>query len=1091
MNGEDYDDIESVDLLQSSAVEESPSTTTASAINPRRTGTTSRIDPSKFHDSTSLSQQQLEQNQERWNRTKAAALENNKNHIHYYSPSHSTSDPPLQVPLLSVDASNLKRQPMSTYRYSPATQTLNSLQQSQESCDLNYDKLSQMQYDIVNALVHTKTATVDNDDYVTNSQTTLPKSQPNGHNRKRQKTGASIPNSKRGRVAPEKQQSQGSIGKRGRLPHTERRDIQQIDAQTGKVICTCKSFTEAGQVSGVARKIVANIVRGTHKSYQCKGWTFKYVDDDAGTIDSSNDVANQMEEEYEEDHSDHASDNDDEEEEEDNAITPTASTAGKKRSVQRIAKQDNRQDSTSPLQQENEFLPSSTHPARVNSKSLVQSKRPNNSNKTEKETIRTSNKAIPISEYDAVTGRLIQTYRTLTLAIESSGANWHDITAVLKGKRTKWNGLKWQYGTSTSLMDSNTSIEPTDLSQTEQTIPSKVGSAMDDDIEDSDHEKIAETGRSKQAHRKASSTSTKRTDHNVDHIAKIASTNVVVQTTSARKLRSTCIDSDDDDDKAKVHKSRANNDIASTSKQISKVDPTKGNDPTKNMDLTTSLSHQDPGTTYVPSSDEESDEYTTLRISVSETGAFGVGALKAFAPEAVLSLLNINSDRDKRKYLKVDSLSGECSIAQSYGIQAGDYLFSVVESPNPRHIGQEIYGGYDSIVELLRTDIRPITLSIVRLKPSAVSKTNASTTATPTKKNALVCEATKRVTSLSNTSIDLHDDNFADGSEVNARGVGPARVIETNVSVEKASQDGSLVESESNLKMPYSNKEPVGSALQKGNGSCKEKKLNPVPFCARCNGRKAKMQIHHCWCPKNTQFVSSGADEVLAKILRGVELDCSVCRAEYESGRRLLHEKHSILCRVGSNGDESQRINSNFDTKSKTVKPISTTQRRDNGSIALGTFQVDRSGQSQKSGGTAIENVEGKQRGISSLNLAKIDKICMPSSGEALIGNIPSAKAGTKKQKAVPQTTSITVKSSKKSIEVKKGQTSKVSSIAHSKALTLPKKPTSDDESINDFNQGEKLSVEWEDCDGDRLVIMKMTLSFFQARMLDVTMKHY
>ena len=53
---------------------------------------------------------------------------------------------------------------------------------------------------------------------------------------------------------------------------------------------------------------------------------------------------------------------------------------------------------------------------------------------------------------------------------------------------------------------------------------------------------------------------------------------------------------------------------------------------------------------------------------------------------------------------------------------------------------------------------------------------------------------------------------------------------------------------------------------------------------------------------KNPQFSGSGADAVLERLQRGVQLGCAVCSEEYNTGRSKAKAKHSKECRRSKGG---------------------------------------------------------------------------------------------------------------------------------------------------------------------------------------------
>jgi hypothetical protein len=131
------------------------------------------------------------------------------------------------------------------------------------------------------------------------------------------------------------------------------------------------------------------------------------------------------------------------------------------------------------------------------------------------------------------------------------------------------------------------------------------------------------------------------------------------------------------------------------------------------------------------STDEESEDYTVHRIVIKEVGKLGIHAKRVKAPENVLSLLDIEyaSDSGKGINLQVDSLIDELSSARTCGIHAGDFLFVPKTQPFVRHVFdlEPINDSYDSIVEVLQCDFRPVTLIAVRLKSPSKLKSSIVT----------------------------------------------------------------------------------------------------------------------------------------------------------------------------------------------------------------------------------------------------------------------------------------------------------------------------------------------------------------------------
>lgn len=74
---------------------------------------------------------------------------------------------------------------------------------------------------------------------------------------------------------------------------------------------------------------------------------------------------------------------------------------------------------------------------------------------------------------------------------------------------------------------------------------------------------------------------------------------------------------------------------------------------------------------------------------------------------------------------------------------------------------------------------------------------------------------------------------------------------------------------------------------------------NVVPFCLKCNTPPGTRQprMHHAWCSRNDFFRSSGAQDIMKRLEHGLEVDCTACRTEYQTGRLLTRvPKHNTAC---------------------------------------------------------------------------------------------------------------------------------------------------------------------------------------------------
>jgi hypothetical protein len=188
------------------------------------------------------------------------------------------------------------------------------------------------------------------------------------------------------------------------------------------------------------------------------------------------------------------------------------------------------------------------------------------------------------------------------------------------------------------------------------------------------------------------------------------------------------------------------------------------------------------------------------------------------------------------------------------------------------------------------------------------------------------------------------------------------------------------------------------------------------PFCALCNGRTNR-PIHHSWCRKNSHFDTSGADEVLAKIHLGLRRNCDGCKAEYETGRRVPDSEHSIRC--------------NGDSKATKLPPLI------NPNKDLGR------------------------------DLEKIEKQTKKANTITWKGSTKPIEWGENKTKQYKQneakTASKTILKTTKSFDVK-NRAANSSAVGKNQKLKLPVAQLSDEESIDDVDNGEKLNVMWEDC---------------------------
>lgn len=215
--------------------------------------------------------------------------------------------------------------------------------------------------------------------------------------------------------------------------------IEQIDVLTGETLDTFPSFVVAAEQTGINRQKIAAMVKGELDSFE--GSTFKYDDDEKEDLDSKDAVLSTMQ-----------------------AMRSTRPVPGNQSSDKSRRFRSGRAA----------FRNETMVPSRNNANSGVISL---------KRVVRSSKVAIPVEEIDFATGILIQTYRSLTLASEQSGANRHIISNILKGKVESWRGKAWRYSSPDLVqrVDSKTGQEQSALG-----LHTTMGEDHIDDFEDTD-----------------------------------------------------------------------------------------------------------------------------------------------------------------------------------------------------------------------------------------------------------------------------------------------------------------------------------------------------------------------------------------------------------------------------------------------------------------------------------------------------------------------------------------------------------------------------------------------------------------------------
>ena len=1174
MKGGDYnnynydDDVESVDLLQPSESEgESPPQRNTNTSHYSTTNRDSLIHNHNHHhmnsdnnNDLSLSQEQLLQHHERWNHhskgistttsaTTDSRLHGGSNHPMDFTPSlllpSSLSSPSVRLshgPTTQFVASpaaaaittttstatltSRHYQPIASaakivpsrnmmVQYSPATQTLNTLQQSQEMVDLlqyNNQQFSQLEYDVVNALVMTKKVVSVDDDIDSNSDdeddhngirivdftkdypddheesddneddrndnfrmTTKPslsslqtarnkKHRPkpfdsctesgglvkrhkkqhtattstshttasSSHNNKKDprankknkkenpsitvpnkrrnsnssSIGSKLPNPKHSKLTTTKHSKvigstfgttntttqittiaeAASLPKRrGRLADSERRDINQIDVKTGAIVQTFKSFSEAGQVNNFSRHIVSNILRGTYikngNHNQYKGWTFRYVDDAADDNQNSN---------------------------KNNKILQASKTKSAKAST-------HTNDSSDSDGNDNTMVENDKPVVAVSPQKTTVKPRPPPSPKRQ-----VQQRNIPIL---ATKGTVQHTFPSILSASKKTLVPRKQIASIVRGEMNECNG--WTFQTipidpddhnndDDDNNDDGDEVEPPVSSTTytstvpkgqEDLTPSNPHTATDDNTMTSRKKpsppSIAITGSPEpsMSNDVVSTTSNSSTRHSKQAIPVEeydANTNALLRTYRSLTMAAEMSGANRHIITA-VLKGRMNHwnglkwqyskmILSESSSQILEDEPRTNSDMIEQDEPNVAMSSS--GSTD-PDRRIDTNEYIVENIVITKMGTLGISAKKVKAPGAVLSLLNISSDPNERSNLQVDSLVGdETSIARLCGIQAGDYLFASEEAS-----ADPIRDNYDHVVELLGRQIRPINLYAVRARPPSnetITKSGIMTAIStknhepdnPTSKESSGQTGTNETTSgHSNQGDNNHNDIDVNDLKTTLQITATGSTDELNES-KKITAAGSI-----------------------------------APFCAFCNGQKTSRPIHHSWCPKNSHFGTSGADEVLAKIQLGLRMHCDGCKAEYESGRRVPESKHSARCNGVSKAIKPPPlINPNKDLGRDMGKTGKYIEKDNNIALERSTKQVEMG---------IKENKQSKQN--------------------------------------VVKNTSKTVLKAAKSVEVK-NRAPNTSVVGKKQQLKLQLAQLSDDESIEDIDNREKLNVTWEDC---------------------------
>jgi hypothetical protein len=237
--------------------------------------------------------------------------------------------------------------------------------------------------------------------------------------------------------------------------------------------------------------------------------------------------------------------------------------------------------------------------------------------------------------------------------------------------------------------------------------------------------------------------------------------------------------------------------------------------------------------------------------------------------------------------------------------------------------------------------------------------------------------------------------------------------------------------------------EDDGSAVRYGTKT----NLSPqqVPFCSYCNGRSTKGAVHHAWCPKNKQFVKSGADKVLNRIRLGVRLGCSACNEEYQKGRSVVENEHTKTCQI----HQKDTLSGKKESRNYNSLESSETGKRNKPSIS------PDSEESQQSDGSAeCDDDESVYQNPSPPFVSSRKFVVL---GKNYDGKNDESKSNNKKRKSSIVNATHTKKMKKHERLVFVG------SEIVKPSDTLKALPYNDEEEV-DLLPDDKLTSSWEDC---------------------------
>jgi len=339
--------------------------------------------------------------------------------------------------------------------------------------------------------------------------------------------------------------------------------------------------------------------------------------------------------------------------------------------------------------------------------------------------------------------------------------------------------------------------------------------------------------------------------------------------------------------------------------------------------------HHDKHESDIPPDTIDHTSYYIQHIIVDKAGGLGCIVAKATPPKSLMPLYT-------QEYCKIKEIS-ETSVAYSYGFRVDDWF----ADPS----GQKLVD-YHDLVARCKSNKRPMQLYVARKKGSYSTKP-------PVRVNGKWKSDNNRhkfSTDNDNVSTDIDLNNeiekvvqkvLEDSQQLQSA---PPQISVTSKPPPKQAQKLSSKAS----KQPNASLLSTSTSATSSESKCKRSRSGPassvkknhpreatdagnddesengkvqddedidvelpnedrvVPFCKLCNlqndgskkSKPKKRSVHHGLCPKNPGFRDSNADNILCKIIAGVNLGCHACAKAYEVGKSTIATggTHSITC---------------------------------------------------------------------------------------------------------------------------------------------------------------------------------------------------